>query len=70
VNFTSRNPFAIWSFQLKVVGKIQRGVGMNIFWVIFKYSFLILPVSFDWSLEIENRLLEVKYRFISQLSLA
>jgi len=69
IPFFSKYPFAILSLQSKVMNKVQRRVGINIFFFIFKHPLWILSITFDWRLEIANEFLEMKCIFILQLFL-
>jgi len=69
IAFISQNPFDIWRLQSKVMDKIQRWVGRDIFFDILKHALWILFITFDWSLQMSNGFLEIKVNLIWQLFL-
>jgi len=69
IAFISKNPFDIWRLQSKVMDKVQRRVGRDIFFDILKHPLWILSITSYWRLQMSNGFLEMKVNLIWQLFL-
>jgi len=67
--FTSKTPFAISTFQSKVIHKIQSGCEKMWKKIWIWTPLWTLSITFYWMLQITNGFLEVRTRFIFQLPL-